>query len=245
MGRIAPALVTAAVVLGAGSTVSSQQTGLAAEAGALGSAADPASSQHTSARLGLAAGGARTEIAASRSTPRPMLDTVSTDVAAARHELRTQVRAQTAAEAATVATAERTADAAARLRWLDAFHPPVTKARVTSEFGPRWGRQHEGIDFGADVGVPVHAVARGTVSVAGYNNGLGYHVRLTLDNGHVVSYGHLSRILVEEGDRVHAGDLVGRVGNSGSSTGAHLHLEVWVDDEPVDPRPWLEKRELL
>ncbi|MGB3764547.1 MAG: M23 family metallopeptidase [Ornithinimicrobium sp.] len=123
---------------------------------------------------------------------------------------------------------------------------PIRDARVTSGFGPRWGRMHQGMDFGADIGHPLVSVADGRVTTAGYNRGLGHHVRITLDDGTEVTYGHLSVIGVEQGSTVEAGDVIGEVGNSGSSTGAHLHFEVRAPDgEAVDPRPWLTERGLL
>lgn len=125
------------------------------------------------------------------------------------------------------------------------MHAPILDAEVSSGFGPRWGRQHQGMDFAAEVGHPLYAVAPGTVTTADYSSGLGHHVRITLTDGTVVTYGHLSQIRVEEGARVLAGDVIGEVGNSGRSTGAHLHLEIWPDDEPVDPEPWLRQRGLL
>lgn len=248
LGRVAPTLATATVVLGTGGVVAAHHTGLASAVSTV--AASPAASSAAAAldtSVGIASPGLdrRAPLAASRSAARPALASVAAEVAAARTELRATVRARETMEQATGVTTERTAQVLSHLRWLESFHAPIMGGRVTSDFGRRWGRLHQGIDFGADVGHPLHAVAAGTVTVAGYNYGLGYHVRLTLEDGTVVSYGHLSRILVDRGQRVQPGDLVGRVGSSGASTGAHLHLEVWVDGEPVDPRPWLVERGLL
>ncbi len=126
------------------------------------------------------------------------------------------------------------------------YAAPINDARVTSGFGPRWGRMHNGMDFAADVGHPLVAVADGRVTTAGYNSGLGHHVRITLDDGTEVTYGHLSAIGVEQGSTVEAGEAIGKVGNSGSSTGAHLHFEVHnLDGDPIDPQPWLTERGLL
>jgi murein DD-endopeptidase MepM/ murein hydrolase activator NlpD len=244
LGRVAPTVATAAVVLGTGSVVAAQQTGLAAGVSTIAASA-AAGAQNSSARIASPGLDRGAPLAASRAAARPALSSVAGEVNAARTELRATVRAQAAVDLVTEQTTERTSEVLAQQRWLESFHPPLVGGRVTSEFGPRWGRMHRGIDFGAATGHPLHAVAAGTVTVASYNYGLGYHVRLTLEDGTVISYGHLSRILVEPGQRVRPGDLVGRVGSSGASTGAHLHLEVSVDGDPVDPRPWLVERGLL
>ncbi len=129
---------------------------------------------------------------------------------------------------------------------VPAYVAPITGARITSGFGSRWGRMHNGMDFGADVGHPLSAVGRGTVTTAGYSSGLGYHVQIALDDGTEVLYAHMSAIGVNEGSTVEPGDSVGKVGNSGRSTGPHLHFEVRNSDSvPIDPRPWLTERGLL
>ena len=123
-----------------------------------------------------------------------------------------------------------------------AFHEPVLGAHQTSSFGWRWGRMHNGIDFGAGHGAPLYAVGQGTVTTTGWNSGLGYHVKITLDTGETLVYGHLSRITVGVEERVTAGTSIGEVGSTGRSTGAHLHFEVRTPDGPVDPEPWLAAR---
>ena len=123
---------------------------------------------------------------------------------------------------------------------------PAVRGRVTSEYGSRWGRMHHGMDFGAPHGAPLSAVGEGKVIATSYNSGLGHHVRLRLEDGTELSYGHMSRIAVERGQRVTSGTRLGDVGNSGSSTGAHLHLEVRTPQgERVDPRPWLTRHDIL
>ncbi|USQ78799.1 M23 family metallopeptidase [Ornithinimicrobium faecis] len=133
-------------------------------------------------------------------------------------------------------------DRAREVATARAFHEPILDAHQTSSFGWRWGRMHNGIDFGAGHGTPLYAVGLGTVTTAGWNSGLGYHVKITLDTGEVIVYGHLSRIDVSDGDPVAAGSQLGAVGSSGRSTGAHLHLEVRTQDGPIDPAPWLAAR---
>lgn len=124
----------------------------------------------------------------------------------------------------------------------EAHHPPILTAHRTSSFGMRWGRLHRGIDYGADWGTPLYAVAAGRVSAAGWTRGLGYHVKLTLPDGTVLVYGHMSRIAVSQGQLVVPGQKVGEVGSSGTSTGAHLHFEVRIDGVSIDPDPWLLER---
>lgn len=113
--------------------------------------------------------------------------------------------------------------------------------RLTSRFGYRVhpiiriGRFHHGVDYGAAWGTPVFAAADGLVSAAGWNGGHGQQVRLAHANGLATSYSHLSRILASPSHRVARGDLIGFVGSTGFSTGAHLHFEVHVNGRAVDP----------
>lgn len=111
---------------------------------------------------------------------------------------------------------------------------------VTSEFGERrgWGgrgRLHEGVDIAGPIGTPIGAPGSGVVTFTGYYHGYGQMI--TIDHGHGIStlYGHCSAIYVTEGQRVKRGVLIAAVGNTGSSTGPHLHYEVHVDGVPVNP----------
>lgn len=123
---------------------------------------------------------------------------------------------------------------------VEGFERPVA-GRLTSSFGYRmhpilrFGRFHEGVDFGAAWGTPVFAAADGVVSGAGWNGGHGRQVRLAHSDGVQTSYSHLSRIVAVPGSRVRRGELIGLVGSSGFSTGAHLHFEVRRNGAPVDP----------
>lgn len=115
-----------------------------------------------------------------------------------------------------------------------------THGWVTSEFGARrgWGgrgRLHEGIDIAAPVGTPISAPGDGVVTFSGYYHGYGQMV--TIDHGYGIStlYGHCSSMFVAEGQRVKRGIPIAAVGNTGSSTGPHLHYEVHVDGVPVNP----------
>ena len=111
---------------------------------------------------------------------------------------------------------------------------------VTSEFGERrgWGgrgRLHEGIDIAGPVGTPITAPGDGIVTFSGYYHGYGQMI--TIDHGYGIStlYGHCSSMYVTEGQRVKRGMLIAAVGNTGFSTGPHLHYEVHVDGVPVNP----------
>jgi murein DD-endopeptidase MepM/ murein hydrolase activator NlpD len=110
---------------------------------------------------------------------------------------------------------------------------------VTSPFGWRWGRMHQGIDIGVGMGTPIRAAASGTVIYCGWESGYG---NLTvLDNGGnlATAYGHQSSIAVACGQQVSQGDVIGYVGCTGHCTGPHLHFEVRINGSPVDPLGYL------
>ena len=121
------------------------------------------------------------------------------------------------------------------------FARPGT-GRLTSQYGRRWGRLHAGIDLAAGVGAPIFAVTDATVLSAGSEGGYGRAIRLLHDDGTTSVYGHLSQIHVSDGERVQAGEQIGEEGNTGHSTGPHLHFEIRVEGTPVDPRAWLRER---
>jgi murein DD-endopeptidase MepM/ murein hydrolase activator NlpD len=110
---------------------------------------------------------------------------------------------------------------------------------ITSPFGWRWGRMHQGIDIGASYGTPIHAAAAGTVIYCGWEEGYGNFV--VLDNGGnlATAYGHQSAIAVTCGQSVAQGQVIGYVGCTGHCTGPHLHFEVRIDGNPVDPLGYL------
>jgi murein DD-endopeptidase MepM/ murein hydrolase activator NlpD len=106
---------------------------------------------------------------------------------------------------------------------------------ITSRFGMRWGREHQGIDIAGDVGDNIYSADGGKITFAGYYGDYGYFIIINHDNEYETCYGHCSEILVEEGQRVAKGELIGKVGNTGRSTGPHLHFEVRKDGVPVNP----------
>ncbi len=119
------------------------------------------------------------------------------------------------------------------------------RGRVTSEFGPRRspftgrGEFHDGIDIAAPRGTPVYATADGKVEVAVYRRGIGNHIIIDHGYGFQTLYGHLSGFAVSRGERVYKGQLVGYVGNTGMSTGPHLHYTVYVHGVAVNPREYM------
>lgn len=113
---------------------------------------------------------------------------------------------------------------------------PVKDAfRYTSPFGPRWGRMHEGVDMAGPVGTPIYATADGVVTFAGWQSGYGRIIKVQHEFGIETRYPHLNAIRVEVGQRVSRGERIGDMGNSGRSTGSHLHYEIRVNGEALDP----------
>ncbi len=98
---------------------------------------------------------------------------------------------------------------------------------------------HPGVDLGANYGDSVHATAAGTIASAGWDGGFGLKVDIDHANGYHTWYAHLSRIDVSAGEYVHKGEFIGLVGDTGFSTGAHLHYQVMLNGTAVDPAPYL------
>jgi murein DD-endopeptidase MepM/ murein hydrolase activator NlpD len=129
---------------------------------------------------------------------------------------------------------------------------PVRTAEFTSGYGTRTdpfrggAARHQGIDLAAPVGTPIYATAEGTVNEAGYNSG-GYGNLIKLDHGRGIEtrYGHLSQILVSPGQRIARGQMIGRMGSTGRSTGSHLHYEVRIDGRAVNPIPFMKSNDYL
>ncbi|WP_198586181.1 M23 family metallopeptidase [Roseovarius salinarum] len=121
------------------------------------------------------------------------------------------------------------------------FAVPVLQSyRFTSGFGMRWGRMHNGSDFAAPHGTPIHATADGVVTHAGWQSGYGRMVKIEHAFGVETRYAHMAKIRVNEGQRVSRGQRIGDMGNTGRSTGTHLHYEVRVDGKPVNPMTYIK-----
>jgi murein DD-endopeptidase MepM/ murein hydrolase activator NlpD len=110
---------------------------------------------------------------------------------------------------------------------------------VTSPFGYRWGRLHAGIDIGVGYGTPIHAAASGTVVLAGWTGGYGNYTCIDHGGGLATCYAHQSSYAVSAGAHVSQGQVIGYVGSTGHSFGAHLHFEVRINGTPVDPLGYL------
>ena len=111
--------------------------------------------------------------------------------------------------------------------------------RVTSEYGPRWGRMHEGIDIAGSYGVSIYSAESGRVDFAGWIGGYGNTVIVDHGGGMSTLYAHMQDIAVWTGQTLSIGEVVGYVGNSGFSQGPHLHFEVRINGAPVNPRTYL------
>ncbi len=107
---------------------------------------------------------------------------------------------------------------------------------VTSEFGPRRGRQHLGIDIDLETGDPVRSAFEGEVRISQYSRSYGYVVVVRHLNGLETYYAHLSKLSVRPGEKVKAGDVIGLGGNTGHSRGSHLHFEIRYKGHPINPR---------
>jgi murein DD-endopeptidase MepM/ murein hydrolase activator NlpD len=118
--------------------------------------------------------------------------------------------------------------------------PVLSNYRYTSGFGQRWGRPHNGVDFAAPNGTPIHTTADGTVSFAGWEGAYGRLIKIRHAFGIETRYAHLSKIRVKKGQRVSRGDRIGDMGNSGNSTGTHLHYEVREGGKAVNPMRYIK-----
>jgi murein DD-endopeptidase MepM/ murein hydrolase activator NlpD len=128
---------------------------------------------------------------------------------------------------------------------------PVEKLSLTSNYGVRsdpfngHARMHKGIDIPGPMGTPIYATADGIVARAGWASGYGNLVEITHGNGMETRYGHMSKLIVAPNTRVHRGQLIGLMGSTGRSTGSHLHYEVRVDGQAINPLPFVAGAEYI
>jgi murein DD-endopeptidase MepM/ murein hydrolase activator NlpD len=115
-------------------------------------------------------------------------------------------------------------------------------APVSSNFGPRWGRPHNGIDLAANQGDSIKASRDGEIWLAGTVPGYGETVIVQHADGSRTLYGHCSKLMVKAGQKVKQGQVIALVGSTGQSTGPHLHFEIIMNDRPIDPLLYLPKR---
>jgi len=159
----------------------------------------------------------------------------------ARRALLEQRRRQALAARQKAAARKRAAEERLR-RLARAYVRPVVNYRLTARFGASgglWSNGHTGLDFSAPSGTPVRAVAAGSVVKAEWAGAYGWQIVIRHADGTETWYCHLSSMNVRSGGAVQPGEVVGRVGSTGNSTGPHLHLEVRVGDKPIDPAAWL------
>lgn len=119
------------------------------------------------------------------------------------------------------------------------FRWPVPGSRVTSYFGYRWGRMHEGIDMACGTGTPIYAADGGVVEVAGWHWGYGLCIIVNHQNGYKTLYGHCSSLNVSVGSKVYKGERIGAVGNTGNSYGSHCHFEIRKNGVHVNPLSYI------
>lgn len=116
---------------------------------------------------------------------------------------------------------------------------PISGGRFTSGFKKRWGRWHKGVDWATPVGTAVMASSGGTVAKAGWGSGYGYVIYINHADGRQTRYGHLSKVLVKPGQVVKQGEKIALSGNTGRSTGPHIHFEILINGSQVNPLEYM------
>ena len=122
-------------------------------------------------------------------------------------------------------------------------HPLNETFQYTSGFGPRWGTMHYGTDMAAKHGSAILATADGVINFAGWEKGYGKLIKIKHDFGYETRYAHLSKISVSVGQRISQGDRIGKMGNTGRSTGTHLHYEIRRNGKPINPMKYIRARQ--
>ena len=126
------------------------------------------------------------------------------------------------------------------------FERPITKYTITSRYGMRRGKLHKGIDLAAPKGTNIYAAEEGVVKFAGWNStGYGYLVIVEHKDNYETYYAHCSKLLVKVGDNVNKGDLIAKVGSTGNSTGPHVHFEIRLNGEPLNPYEYIFENKIL
>ncbi|QSB06585.1 M23 family metallopeptidase [Natronoglycomyces albus] len=161
---------------------------------------------------------------------------VAADEAAAEKAAEKKRKAEEAEKKAAEEAEKKKAEEAARA-WV-----APSNARITSNYGQRWGRMHNGVDFGNAQGSSIYAAAAGEVTFADWNGGFGQLVIIRHSNGTETYYAHASQILVSPGQSVKPGDEIMLAGSTGNSTGPHLHFEVHVNGSPTEPLQFLRSQ---
>ncbi len=179
------------------------------------------------------------ELAAARDTKAAALDEVTSnidhleaDVSDLQDQIQQQLQQATATPGVAPLQAGPVQGASGGWIW------PVN-GTLTSPFGYRWGRMHEGIDISVPEGTPIRAAKAGTVVIAAYTGGYGNYTCVDHGGGLSSCYAHQSSYAVSPGDSVAQGEVIGYSGNTGSSTGPHLHFEIRVNGGAVDPLGYL------
>lgn len=156
--------------------------------------------------------------------------------------MREQIIKAQEAEEARVAAEEAAARAAERARRAKIVAAP-SRARISARYGIRGSRWstgwHTGIDFNGRHGDPVSSAKLGVVTFTGWKAGYGYTIEIKHPDGALTRYAHLSRISVKPGQEVNVGEQIGRMGATGNASGPHLHFEVLINDNFVNPATWL------
>jgi murein DD-endopeptidase MepM/ murein hydrolase activator NlpD len=156
--------------------------------------------------------------------------------------MRDQIIQAQEAEAARIAAEQAAARAAERARRAKIIAAP-SRARISARYGIRGSRWsagwHTGLDFNGRYGDPVSSAKLGVVTFTGWKAGYGYTIEIKHPDGALTRYAHLSRISVKTGQEVDVGEQIGRMGATGNASGPHLHFEVIINEEFVNPANWL------